>query len=104
MPRVAKCTMVSTVVRSAYPVAVARRRRCVRLRPPPRLSYHPVAAGMAAYHDTKFEDLRAFDDVKPFLSALLEARIRTGIITHGWTTKQSEKLIRLGLVPLLPLL
>lgn len=60
-----------------------------------------VASGMAAYHDTKFEDLRAFDDVKPFLAALGEARVRTGIITHGWTTKQSEKLIRLGLVPLL---
>jgi len=60
-----------------------------------------VAAGMAAYHDTKFKDLRAFDDVEPFLMALSKAKIRTGIITHGWTTKQSEKLIRLGLVPLL---
>ncbi len=60
-----------------------------------------VAAGMAAYHDTKFKGLRAFDDVEPFLKALSNAKIRTGIITHGWTTKQSEKLIRLGLVPLL---
>ena len=24
--------------------------------------------------------------------------MRTGVLTHGWTTKQSEKLIRLGLV------
>ncbi|MEM1452945.1 MAG: TIGR02253 family HAD-type hydrolase [Planctomycetota bacterium] len=59
-----------------------------------------VAAGVVAYHDTKFEHLRAFDDVVPFLEALREARMRTGIITHGWTTKQSEKLIRLGLVDL----
>ncbi|MEM9383116.1 MAG: TIGR02253 family HAD-type hydrolase [Planctomycetota bacterium] len=59
-----------------------------------------VAAGVVAYHDTKFEHLRAFDDVVPFLEALRDARMRTGIITHGWTTKQSEKLIRLGLVDL----
>lgn len=59
-----------------------------------------VAAGMAAYHDTKFAHLRAFEDVRPFLESLEEARMRRGVITHGWTTKQSEKLIRLGIVDL----
>ena len=60
-----------------------------------------VTAGVVAYHDTKFKDLAPFDDVKPFLRALAQADLLTGCITHGWTTKQAEKLIRLGLVPLL---
>ncbi|MCP3915939.1 MAG: HAD-IA family hydrolase, partial [bacterium] len=58
-----------------------------------------VSAGMVAYHDTKFQGLEPFPDVKPFLRSLIGAGLRTGIITHGWTTKQSEKLIRLGLLP-----
>jgi putative hydrolase of the HAD superfamily len=60
-----------------------------------------IAAGVCAYHDTKFEHLKAFDDVKPFLEALKEARLRPVVITHGWTTKQAEKLVRLGLIPLI---
>lgn len=58
-----------------------------------------VAAGVAAYHDTKFRELAPFDDVIPLLQALRQADLVTGVITHGWTTKQAEKLIRLGLVP-----
>ncbi len=60
-----------------------------------------VAAGVVAYHDTKFQGLAPFPDVKPFLQALSGAGLVTGCITHGWTMKQAEKLIRLGLVPLL---
>ena len=76
-------------------------------RPPPphqRRDVNPaliVAAGMTAYHDTKFEHLRAFEDVRPFLESLRAARMRTGIVTHGMTTKQCEKLLRLGIVDLL---
>lgn len=72
-----------------------------RLPPHQRRDVNPaivVAAGVAAYHDTKFENLQTFPDVKPFLRALEEARVRRGVITHGWTTKQAEKLIRLDLV------
>ena len=58
-----------------------------------------VAAGVAAYHDTKFRELAPFDDVVPFLKFLRAAGLITGIVTHGWTTKQAEKLVRLGLVP-----
>ena len=58
-----------------------------------------VAAGVAAYHDTKFRELAPFPDVIPLLKALRAAGLVAGIITHGWTTKQAEKLIRLGLVP-----
>lgn len=58
-----------------------------------------VSAGVAAYHDTKFAELKPFPDVVPLLRALRDAGLRTGIVTHGLTTKQAEKLIRLGLVP-----
>lgn len=58
-----------------------------------------VATGVAAYHDTKFRELAPYDDVVPFLERLRAAGLRTGVVTHGWTTKQSEKLVRLGLLP-----
>lgn len=60
-----------------------------------------VAAGVAAYHDTKFRELSPFDDVLPLFEFLKAAGIRIGIITHGLTVKQAEKLIRLGVVPYL---
>jgi putative hydrolase of the HAD superfamily len=60
-----------------------------------------VAAGVAAYHDTKFRELAPFPDVVPLLRALQAARVRVGIITHGLTVKQAEKIVRLGLVPYL---
>ncbi len=60
-----------------------------------------VAAGVAAYHDTKFKELRPFDDVIPLFEDLQRAGIRIGIITHGLTVKQAEKLVRLGVVPYL---
>ncbi len=60
-----------------------------------------VTAGVVAYHDTKFQELHPFPDVKPLLSGLRGAGLRTGIITHGWTVKQAEKLIRLRILPYL---
>ncbi len=60
-----------------------------------------VAAGVVAYHDTKFRELAPFDDVFPMLEALGTAGIRRGVITHGLTIKQAEKLIRLGVLPYL---
>ena len=60
-----------------------------------------VASGVVAYHDTKFRDLVPFDDVRPFLGDLQEDGIRVGVVTHGWTIKQAEKLIRLRLIDLL---
>ncbi|MEW6073404.1 MAG: TIGR02253 family HAD-type hydrolase [Planctomycetota bacterium] len=58
-----------------------------------------VAAGVVAYHDTKFRELAPFPDVYPLLEALGGAGIRRGVITHGLTIKQAEKLIRLNLLP-----
>jgi putative hydrolase of the HAD superfamily len=73
-----------------------------RLRPKALADVNPaliVAAGVAAYHDTKFRELKPFDDVIPLFAALRGAGLITGIITHGWTTKQAEKIVRLGLLP-----
>ncbi|MFT5285606.1 MAG: putative hydrolase of the HAD superfamily [Planctomycetota bacterium] len=60
-----------------------------------------VAAGVVAYHNTKFTELEPFDDVIPLLKGLQKAGLKTGVITHGWTVKQAEKLVRLKLVPYL---
>jgi len=60
-----------------------------------------VAAGVAAYHDTKFRELAPFPDVLPLLAGLAQAGLRLGVITHGLTVKQAEKLVRLGVVPFL---
>lgn len=60
-----------------------------------------VAAGVAAYHDTKFQELAPFPDVIPLLDDLGKAGMVRGIITHGLTTKQAEKLIRLKVLPYL---
>lgn len=60
-----------------------------------------VASGVAAYHDTKFRELAPFPDVLPLLRELKAAHVRTGIVTHGLTVKQAEKIVRLGLMPYL---
>ena len=60
-----------------------------------------VAAGVAAYHDTKFRELQPFPGVHSLLRDLRAAATKLGIITHGLTVKQAEKLVRLGLVPYL---
>ena len=60
-----------------------------------------VAAGVTAYHDTKFRELKGFDDTYPLFRDLSQAGTRLGVITHGWTVKQAEKLVRLGIVPFL---
>lgn len=60
-----------------------------------------VAAGVAAYHDTKFHQLRTFPGVQELFRDLSAAGLRLGVITHGLSVKQAEKLVRLGLVPYL---
>jgi putative hydrolase of the HAD superfamily len=60
-----------------------------------------VAAGVVAYHDTKFRGIDPFEDVVPLMEALHDAGIIIGVITHGLTVKQAEKILRLGLVRLI---
>ncbi len=57
-----------------------------------------VAAGIAAYHDTKFRKLGPYPGVQKLFADLKRARVRLGVITHGLEVKQAEKLVRLDLV------
>ncbi len=56
-----------------------------------------VAAGVVAYHDTKFRQLEAYRDVLEVLAILNKAKNRPflGVITAGLAIKQAEKLVRL---------
>jgi len=54
-----------------------------------------VAAGVVAYHETKYRDLKAYEDALELLEALSRTAVIRGIITAGLTLKQAEKIIRL---------
>jgi putative hydrolase of the HAD superfamily len=57
-----------------------------------------VAAGVVAYHDTKWRELQVHDDVYEVLKWLAGTQLIRGIISAGITIKQAEKLVRLQLV------
>lgn len=54
-----------------------------------------VAAGVVAYHETKWKELTVYDDAYEVLQWLSGTDIVRGIISLGWTVKQAEKVIRL---------
>lgn len=54
-----------------------------------------VSAGMTAYHDTKFRDLKVYDDVYEVLQQLSTTSLVRGVISAGMTIKQTEKILRL---------
>jgi len=56
-----------------------------------------IAAGMVAYHQTKFRELRPYPDVVEVFKLLSQTPLILGIITAGLEIKQAEKLIRLDL-------
>lgn len=60
-----------------------------------------VAAGVIAYHETKSKELEPFPDAVELLTALQDHDIIRGVITSGLTIKQAEKIVRLGIYPLL---
>jgi len=61
-----------------------------------------VAAAVSAYHDTKYRSLFPFRDVTDVLEKLRASTpLVIGIITEGLEIKQAEKLVRLGIVPML---
>lgn len=55
-----------------------------------------VAAAVVAYHETKFRELSAYEDVSTCMRMLAQTPLVLGIITAGLRVKQAEKLIRLG--------
>ncbi|MFK7739608.1 MAG: HAD-IA family hydrolase [Planctomycetota bacterium] len=57
-----------------------------------------VAAGVVAYHGTKENDLKVYDDVYATLKWLSDKPIVRGIISAGITIKQAEKLVRLDVL------
>lgn len=60
-----------------------------------------VAAGMAAYHDTKFRYLSPYEDVHDSLRELARTTLIRGVITAGLAVKQAEKLVRMKIATLL---
>jgi putative hydrolase of the HAD superfamily len=67
----------------------------------PRSSYDGVnpailiAAGVVAYHETKFRELAPYNDALEVLKVLARTSLIRGVITAGLEVKQAEKLIRL---------
>ena len=56
-----------------------------------------VAAAVVAYHETKFRELIAYEDVTEAMRRLrAETPLILGVISSGLRIKQAEKLIRLG--------
>jgi putative hydrolase of the HAD superfamily len=61
-----------------------------------------VAAGVVAYHETKFRELAAYPDALALLKRLKDrTALMLGVITDGLAMKQAEKLVRLKVMPYL---
>ena len=56
-----------------------------------------VTAGVIAYHEAKWRGLRVRPEAHGLLEDLSRTDIRLGVISAGLTTKQMEKVLRLGL-------
>jgi putative hydrolase of the HAD superfamily len=76
-----------------------------RLQPEATAGVNPaviVAAGVVAYHETKYEELKPFPDAGAALRELADKTDLTlGILTEGLEIKQAEKIVRLGIYPCL---
>jgi putative hydrolase of the HAD superfamily len=57
-----------------------------------------VAAGVVAYHATKWSELKVYDDVYEVLQWLAGTSLVRGIVSAGITIKQAEKLVRLDVL------
>lgn len=60
-----------------------------------------VAAGVVAYHATKWRELKVHDDVYEVLKWMATTPLIRGIISAGITIKQAEKLVRLEILEFL---
>jgi putative hydrolase of the HAD superfamily len=54
-----------------------------------------ISAAVVAYHETKFRELTAYDDVTEVMRILHKTGLTLGIISSGITLKQAEKIVRL---------
>ena len=55
-----------------------------------------VAAAVIAYHETKFRELSAYEDVLAAMRLMSSSDLVMGIITSGLRIKQAEKIVRTG--------
>lgn len=60
-----------------------------------------VAAGVVAYHATKWRELKVYDDVYEVLKWLAGTSLVRGVVSAGITIKQAEKLVRLEILEFL---
>jgi len=60
-----------------------------------------VATGVVAYHDTKHDNLMAYEDAIECIRTLKQSGFKVGIVSQGFTIKQAEKIIRLRILPFL---
>lgn len=56
-----------------------------------------VGAGVIAYHNTKWQQLKIQPEAEQLLEDLSKTRLRLGVISAGLVHKQVEKVLRLGL-------
>ncbi|MCP4093934.1 MAG: HAD-IA family hydrolase [Planctomycetes bacterium] len=56
-----------------------------------------VGAGVIAYHNTKWEELRIKPEAEQLLRDLAATPLRLGVISAGLVHKQVEKVLRLGI-------
>ena len=56
-----------------------------------------VSAGMMAYHETKWRELRLRPEACDVLQTLAATQVALGVVTAGITGKQMEKVLRLGI-------
>ncbi len=56
-----------------------------------------VMAGVMAYHETKWKELRLREEAVSLLQGLSQIDLRLGVITAGLRAKQMEKILRLGI-------
>ena len=56
-----------------------------------------VSAGMMAYHETTWRELRLRSEATDVLKVLAETPVALGVVTAGITSKQMEKVLRLGI-------
>lgn len=59
-----------------------------------------IEAGIIAYHQCKFSNFAPFEDALEVIRRLHEKGLKLGIVTAGIAAKQAEKILRLGLVPM----
>ncbi len=57
-----------------------------------------IAAGVIAYHETKYKNLKPYEDVVEVIRILSSTNLTLGVITAGLMNKQAEKLVRLKII------